>query len=398
MSDQSTHDRIGQYHFGIEHEVAFWNLQTQQFADFTNTAFDQFDQLIAQLPEYATDYPQLRIGDMNIKRKRWYIEGYERFSETGALLDCTPKGIEIRTTIQPTIAGTIRELRESFARLCEVAAPAHLLPVLTSFNPIQTDFLPQPPLNRYESARREASPEKRTAHIPMLTYGPDLNFSVTGLSPAALIRVGQKLTYYSPAIVPFSFSSPFYAGQLWSGLSVRTHLRTGRRPAAMVFLERPEELIASTPSLTKIARLPAEVGRIEFKACDSCGDFALYGSLLALMKGLVLEQTLPGLALVPDAEAHQRSALTGFQDAALRDQAMLLLSAAESALTDDAERSLLQPLWQMVQQGNTPAQALRDRWQSGADLAKLLSAGYAPETLAQSVSGQGMSGQVLGAG
>ncbi|MGD1942898.1 MAG: glutamate--cysteine ligase, partial [Leptolyngbyaceae cyanobacterium] len=98
MNEQVTNSLMGQYHFGIEHEVAFWNLQTHQFADFTNTAFDQFDRLIAQLPEYASDYPQLRIGDMNIKRKRWYIEGYERFSETGALLDCTPKGIEIRTT------------------------------------------------------------------------------------------------------------------------------------------------------------------------------------------------------------------------------------------------------------------------------------------------------------
>ncbi len=379
MSDQATNLLMGQYHFGIEHEVAFWNLATHQFADFANTAFDQFDQLIAQLPEYATDYPQLRIGDMNIKRKRWYIEGYERFSETGELLDCAPKGIEIRTTIQPTIAGTIQELRESFIQLCEVAAPAHLLPVLTSFNPIQTDFLPQPPLNRYESARRAASPEKRTAHIPMLTYGPDLNFSVTGLSPEALIQVGKKLTYYSPAIVPFSFSSPVYGGQLWSGLSIRTHLRTGRRPAAMVFLARPEDLIESTPSLTKIARLPAEVGRIEFKACDSCGDFALYGSLLALIKGLVLDQTLPGLALVPDAAVHQRSALYGFQDKQLRDQALSLLNAAERALMDAEERSLLQPLWQMVQTGTTPAQALRDRWQSGNDLAKILSAGYAPE-------------------
>ncbi|NEQ46825.1 MAG: glutamate--cysteine ligase [Leptolyngbya sp. SIOISBB] len=385
MNDQATNSLTGQCHFGIEHEVAFWNLQTHQFADFTNTTFDQFDRLIAQLPEYATDYPQLRIGDMNIKRKRWYIEGYERFSEAGELLDCAPKGIEIRTTIQPTIASTIQELRESFSQLCEVAAPANLLPVLISFNPIQTDFLPQPPLNHYESARREASPEKRTAHIPMLTYGPDLNFSMAGLSPEALIRVGKKLTYYSPAIVPFSFSSPFYGRQLWSGLSVRTHLRTGRRPAAMVFLERPEDLLESTPSLTKIARLPAEIGRIEFKACDSCGDFALYGSLLALIKGLVLDQTLPGLALVPDALAHQRSALYGFQDEQLREQATLLLRVAAQALTDPAERSLLQPLWQMVQTGMTPAQALRDRWQPGTDLAKLLSTGYAPETMVQSV-------------
>ena len=381
MTYQAANGSAGRYQFGLEHEVAFWDQQINQFADFANTSFQRFDRLIAQLPEYASDHPQLRIGDAGIKRKRWYIEGYERFSETGELLDCAPKGIEIRTTLQPTIAGAVQELRESFAQLCEVARPAGLLPVLTSFNPIRTAFEPEPPLNQYETQRRTASPEKRTAHIPMLTYGPDLNFSIQGLPPDALIRAGKKLTYYSPAIVPFSFSSPFYGQQLWTGFSVRTHLRTGPRPAAMVFVERPEDLIKSSPSLTKIARLPAEVGRIEFKACDSCGDFSLYGSLLALVKGIVLDPTLAGLALVPDAERHQRSARYGFQDGELHDQAMTLLTAAEQALTDPQERALLQPLWQFVQQKTTPAQMMRDREQSGTRLVDILSAGYAMESV-----------------
>ncbi|MDB9524950.1 hypothetical protein PN498_03035 [Oscillatoria sp. CS-180] len=380
MTNTSVNDRESLCQFGIEHEVAFWDCQANQFADFSNTSFQRFDRLIDQLPEYASDYPQLRIGDMNIKRKRWYIEGYERFSETGALTDCVPKGIEIRTTLQPTIAGAVAELRESFRLLSAVAEPDGLQPVLVSFNPVQSDFVPQPPLNRYEQDRRQTSPEKRTAHIPLLTYGPDLNFSVRGLSPEALIRVGKKLTYYSPAIVPFSFSSPFYEHKLWSGLSVRTHLRTGKRPAVMVFLKQSEDLVASSPSLTKIARLPAEVGRIEFKACDSCGDFSLYGSLLALIKGLVLDQTLPGLALVPDAEAHQQSARYGFQDTQLRNQATLLLTAAEQALTDEQEKTLLRPLWRLLYQETTPAQEMRDRWQAGESLVNILSAGYRSET------------------
>ncbi|MBE7381398.1 MAG: glutamate--cysteine ligase [Leptolyngbya sp. SIO1E4] len=382
MNYPSANGPVGRYRFGLEHEVAFWDAQADQFADFSNTAFECFEHLIDQLPEYASDYPQLRIGDAGIKRKRWYIEGYERFSETGKLVGCTPKGIEIRTTLQPTIAGAVQELRESFAQLCSVACPVGLLPVLTSFNPIWTAFVPEPPLNQYETRRRDSSPEKRTAHIPMLTYGPDLNFSVCDMTVGDLIRVGKKLTYYSPAIVPFSFSSPFYGQQLWSGLSVRTHLRTGLRPAVMVFVERSEDLIASSPSLTKIARLPAEVGRIEFKACDSCGDFALYGGLLALMKGLVLDQTLPGLALIPDAKRHQRAARYGFQDPELRHQALALLAAAEQTLTEPQEKALLQPLWRFAQQKTTPAQEMRDRWHSGAGLAEILNAGYATAQLA----------------
>ena len=379
MSYLSTSESADRYRFGLEHEVAFWDQQTNQFADFSNTSFQRFDCLIEQLPEYNSDYPQLRIGDAGIKRKRWYIEGYERFSETGELMGCMPKGIEIRTTLQPTISGAVQELRESFTQLLDVALPAGLLPVLTSFNPVHKRFIPEPPLNQYETDRRDASPEKQTAHIPMMTYGPDLNFSIQGLSTDALIQAGKKLTYYSPAIVPFSFSSPFYGQQLWSGLSVRTHLRTGQRPAAMVFVKHPKDLIASSPSLTKIARLPAEVGRIEFKACDSCGDFELYGSLLALLKGLVFDQTLPGLALVPDAIRHQQAAIHGFQNAELRDQALMLLEAADRALPDAHERALLQPLWQFAQQKTTPAHAMCNRWQSGASLVSILSQGYTTE-------------------
>ena len=382
MSYLSTDQPAGRYQFGLEHEVAFWDRATDQFADFSNTAFERLAALIAQLPEYNSDYPQLRIGDAGIKRKRWYIEGYERFSETGALTGCMPKGIEIRTTLQPTIAGAIQELRESFAQLCEVALPDGLLPVLTSFNPVHPEFVPEPPLNHYETARRQASPEKQTAHIPMMTYGPDLNFSVEGMSTEALIHAGQKLTYYSPAIVPFSFSSPFYGKQRWSGLSKRTHVRTGQRPAAMVFVEHADELIVSSPSLTKIARLPAEVGRIEFKACDSCGDFALYGSLLALIKGIVLDQDLPGVALVPDAARHQHAAIYGFQDPELHSQAMMLLAAADRALPQDHERDLLQPLWQLVEQQITPAQVMCDRWRAGESLGHILSQGYSQELAA----------------
>lgn len=78
----------------------------------------------------------------------------------------------------------------------------------------------------------------------------------------------------------------------------------------MVFLEKQEDLIKSSPSLTKIARLSAEVGRIEFKAFDSCDDFGLYAALFALLKGLILDCSLPGRATTPNVELHQRSAIS----------------------------------------------------------------------------------------
>ncbi|MBN3963667.1 glutamate--cysteine ligase [Nostoc sp. NMS8] len=324
------------FFFGIEHEVAFLNKEGK-FADFSHTKFADFNQIIERLPTYPSDYPQLRVGDAGIKKKRWYIEGFERFADSDEVIDCHVKGIEIRTTIHSNIQGAITELSESFHLLREVASNFGLSPVLVSFNPYNPAFEPQPPLNDYEIKQLEAYPDEQTANIHMVSYGPDLNISVADLSIESVIDIGRKLTYYSPYIVPFSYSSPFYQGGLWDGLSVRTFIRTGKRPATLVFVQKQEQLINSIPSLTKIARIPAEVGRIEFKACDSCDDFLTYAALLTLLKGLVLDETLLGRATVPDAALHQLSAKEGFDNEDIFGNATKVLQAAEVALGDDSD-------------------------------------------------------------
>lgn len=345
------------FHFGIEHEVAFID-NAGNFADFSCLKFADFNQIVEKLPVYKEDYPELRIGDAGIKQKRWYIEGFERFADSEKVIECVPKGIEIRTTINPDIHSAIAELSESFGLLKETAAEYGFSPALISFNPNYDAFVPNPPLNEYETLRRNASPEKQTANIPMLTYGPDLNISMVGLTTERIIDIGKKLTYYSPYIIPFSYSSPFYQGRLWSGFSVRTFVRTGRRPAAMVFLEKQEELIKSIPSLTKIARIPAEIGRIEFKAFDSCSDFSIYAGLLALLKGIVLDESLPGRAIVPNAQKHQVSAQFGFDDEEIFTNAKLILKAVETALANDADLNLLAPLKTFLEKRETPAHEL----------------------------------------
>jgi gamma-glutamyl:cysteine ligase YbdK (ATP-grasp superfamily) len=353
--------------FGIEHEVAFLN-QTSRFADFVSTSFAEFDKIIADLPLYEADYPQLHIDEAGIRYKRWYIEGFERYDVHDKVTDCPPKGIEIRTTLHKTILGVVDELNTSFQLLREKALNAGFVPVLTSFNPYQTEFVPDPPLTAYEQRRRQNSPEKRTASIPMLTYGPDLNLSVQGLDTDAVIELGRKLTYYSPYIIPFSYSSPFFGGALWDGLSVRTFVRTGRRPAVMVFVPDPADLLRSDPSLTKPARLPAEVGRIEFKACDSCDDFTIYAGLLALLKGLALDTTLLGRATVPDAGLHQLSARLGFAHDDIAAGTLAILQAAEYALGTDEDTQFLKSLHSMLQQCVTPAHKMIATFQATGSL------------------------------
>ncbi len=363
------------FYFGIEHEVAFLNIEGK-FADFSRTEFADFAQIIAQLPLYPNDYSQLRVGDAGIKEKRWYIEGFERFADDEKVIECLPKGIEIRTTIHSDIESTITELSESFHLLCEVASTFGFSPVLISFNPYETVFEPQPPLNDYELKLRQVSPEDQTAGIAMLTYGPDLNISLAGLSSEQVIDIGSKLTYYSPYIVPFSYSSPFYQGALWQGLSVRTFIRTGKRPAARVFVQQPEQLINSVPSLTKTARIPAEVGRIEFKAFDSCDDFYIYASLLALLKGLVLDESLLGRAIIPDAACHQISAQFGFDNEDIFNNATKVLQAAKVALGADQDANLLTPLFVLLEKRETPAHKLTQLFKRCGSIEEVLRHSY----------------------
>jgi hypothetical protein len=162
--------------------------------------------------------------------------------------------------------------------------------------------------------------------------------------------------------VPFSYSSPFYNGKLWEGLSVRTFIRTGKRSAALVFVPEEEQLIKSVPSLTKIARLPAEIGRIEFKAVDSCDDFSIYAALLALLKGLILDEYLIGRAITPDASLHQISAKEGFGNEDILMNAREILQAAEVALGDDPDVKLLTPLKLMLEQRRTKSHELIERF------------------------------------
>lgn len=330
------------FRYGIEHEVAFCRADGT-FADFTNTRFEDFQQIVDLLPEYPHDQQHLRFGDAGIRRKRWYIEGYERFSETGALLTCVPKGIEIRTTIHNSISGVIAELQNSYQLLIETAARFGYTPIAVSHNPNHTRFAPDPPLNAFELAQQQDElPEERdTADIPMVTYGPDISLSQLGMSSAQLLDVAQKLTYYSPFLVPFSFSAlP----------SLRTYQRTGARPAVLAFIDDPAYWLDSNPTLTKPPRHPAEKGRIEFKAFDTCANLNHYAALCALLKGLILDTTLHGRAITPDTTLHRLAAMQGWQSPIIAESAHLCLNAVHQALAGDSDQTFLQTLFAQLPQ------------------------------------------------
>ncbi len=358
------------FRYGIEHETALAR-PDGRFADFKNTTFEELQAIIDMLPLYEEDYPGLEVGDQAIKLKRWYVEGFERFGPTGELVRCDPKGIETRTPIRASIASAVARLEADFRLLASRALTLGFCPIGIGHNPRRPCYRIEPELNAWEKDHRRACPEDRTAHLHMTTYGPDLNISWSRLGDAEVVDVGAKLTYYSPYIVPFSFSSPFYEGQLWGGLSVRTYIRTGVRPAARVFLAGRSSMIHSDPSLTQLSRVEAEAGRIEFKAFDACPDLTLYAELLTLIKGLVIDERLDGRRTVPDAELHRVSAWAGFDDPEIRAGVRTVLRCAEAALSDAQDLTRIQRLWRRLKARTCPARHMIERYNAGEKVAGL---------------------------
>ena len=90
---------------------------------------------------------------------------------------------------------------------------------------------------------REAHTEYAAPDVYMLSYGPDLNLSRPKASDADAVDLVRKLTFYSPLLVPLSFSSPFQYGRPAGMFSVRTYHRTGRRAAARAFVDPESPLL-----------------------------------------------------------------------------------------------------------------------------------------------------------
>lgn len=357
------------FRFGLEHEYPVVDAQNR-FCDFTNSTFEDFNRILEPLPIDPSDYDSLRIGDLGIKKKRWYIEGFERFSSSGEYLCTIPKGFEIRTPIRPSIAEAVETLEEDLATWKHEAEKYGYRAVLTSLNPYQQEYVPDPVLNEFEIAQRQ-SPEEQTAYIHMLTYGPDISLSHPDLGAEGAIDLGKKLTYYSPFIVPFSFSSPFFGGDLWGGYSRRTYYRTGMRPAALVFVGNDSEITPSFPTLTDKARIPAEVGRVEFKAFDCPRDVRGFEALGMLLLGLSLDDTLPGRVLVPNGEAHRLSASRAFDAPEILTGSNEVLIAARRALPAEM-RTVLDPLFGMLEDRETPAHAMIARYEATGSLLEAL--------------------------
>jgi hypothetical protein len=345
---------MGDARFGVEAEYALLR-PDGRFADFTNTRYSDVRPFIDALPDYR--HPELRVGDAGFRVKNWYVEGDERFDERGRSTGMTFKGIEIRTAVFPTIEDSIESLRTLRSMLETELKAQNWSCVAIGFNPYTRSY--EPSYTAWERELHASHVAHRLPQISTLSFGPDVNFSCSGDSPQEVVETVRRLTYYSPYIVPFSFSSPFVGGTMWEGLSYRTYVRTGARPAALAHLAGRHD-----HPLVKEADPASQHLRIEFKAFDMVGDDRLLGELFHLVLGLALADPgeLPGSADLPDERLHRRVALSGFDDDDVHREAGSILAAARSSLQAAGYATGLPLLERMLALRRTPAHLMREQF------------------------------------
>ncbi|GAB3370527.1 glutamate-cysteine ligase family protein [Azotobacter armeniacus] len=350
--------------YGIEFEyllVVTRGPQAGRLRDIHSLDVARLGDLLADKPGLGD--PALAEGDQGIRSGYWYLEGDERFDPDGRFAGFVAKGVEIRTPPLPGVEASIACLLDIERQLATRLDRDGLGLAIAGFDPLRTQYGYSPPLNAFERQLRAGDREYQGMELSMLTYGPDLNFSLPAWSSRRNLDAARKLNYYAPYIVPFSFSSPYCAGRPWHGWSRRTWLRCDQRPAVKLFLgleEYAEQ--AGRSSLLRPARLAREVGRIEFKAFDAMPSVELLAACCHLLTGICLATNLRGRSETPDVALYRRAALHAFDDAEIRNGARAVLYAAAEALDhagNGAAVAGLAPLARLLSTRSTPAHALR---------------------------------------
>jgi len=355
---------------GIEFEYLMVDIagpDAGRIRDFSNLPFPWISAVLADKP--GCDDPTLATGDLGIKRGYWYLEGDERFHADGRFRTLEVKGVEIRTPPAASVAGALDKLLEIESQLAVRLAENGLGLGIVGFNPERPRYDFTPPLNPWEEQLRQAHRAYDGSQVSTLSYGPDINLSMPDWTPEQALLASRKLNHYAPYILPFSFSSPFYAGRRWPGSSKRTFERAGRRPTVKLFLDDAAlARLAPTSRLVHPARLAVEAGRIEFKAFDAQPSFALLAACCHLLEGICRSDQLPGQSEEIDVERYQRAAQAGFADQDLSAMAGEVLTKARAALDGagkHAAAAALAPLDILLANRLTPAQALLDVHRQG---------------------------------
>ncbi|GBO99823.1 hypothetical protein EVAR_91965_1 [Eumeta japonica] len=279
--------------------------------------------------------PTLYHDSEGVKNGYWYVEGVERYTREGKLLDQAVKGLEVRTPPTTSIGAALNQLLRLEHQLRVRLMRTGLDLAVAAYHPTAPPYVFDPPLAAWEEARRLILPECRLADVAMLTYGPDLNFSLPDWSETQL-------------------------GNAWEALAANER---ARQPSARLFRIRGR---TEDHPLLRPARASTERGRFEYKAFDAAPSAHLLGACSALVLGLLLDQTLPQRCFAQPQSLYDRVAFDPFGDSGVIKYAEIALRAAKCALFERdlmTEFRRLDLLETMLRTKRTPAQDALGRYE-----------------------------------
>ncbi|UFH58976.1 glutamate-cysteine ligase family protein [Sulfurovum mangrovi] len=338
---------------GIEHEFVFKD-KNGTYLDFETAKFPVFQQIVDAFPYFENDDKFFDCKSLERKPKRCYVEGFERYDREGKLLETTPKGLEIRTLPHRDIDALVSEFTTSYRVLMKIAKGFGFSPLLTSLHPFKNSVIFDHPLNQTEVDLRTPE-ELKIAVNALLWHGLHVNVSIKGYTEEQMMDLIYKLNYYTPFIIPFSFSSPFYEGKLFDGLSYRTYKKANKARKAAQLQNRKGNYV------------------IEFRGYDACGDARLLKALIMLIKGLLLDETLDHRAEKQDPEMLKLSAMKGFEDARIKEQGLKVLKAVKNTIADS---QTVEQLEEMLHKNLSYAATMKQSFLATGDILESISNRY----------------------
>lgn len=338
---------------GCEQEFSFKNARGE-YLDFTNSNYQLFSEIVEEFPLVPGDEQVFDCKSLETAPKRCYVEGVERHDESGNLLATDPKGLELRTTPHTNIDELINEFRSSFRAMTHLCKKRGLHPLLISRNPFTSKPSLQVPFNHKELSLRTEG-QLNIALRSLLTPGFHINISVAGYDLEQTTDLAEKINYYMPYIIPYTFSSPFIDGKLTEFQSTRNLMRASKRQLTSVDNRKGCHVV-------------------EFRGYDPVGQVGILRAILYLTRGLVLDTRLNGRSEQQNAEMLQQVSKHGFSPATVRAAAFEVLNAVKSALGDDAHEVDL--LFEMLYSNQSESMRIREKYLDCRDIIESISDMY----------------------
>jgi hypothetical protein len=338
---------------GIEQEFVFRD-GSGRYLDAENSDYAVFEKIVDQFPALPGDDDWFECKSLEQYPKRCYVEGFERHDRDGRLIETIPKGLEIRTLPHRSVRSCVDEFRRSYGKVMGIAADSGLFPVLTSRHPFKSTISLESRIGSVEGQVRTEA-ELALATRAMLSHGLHVNVSIDGYDGRRMQDLLEKVNYYMPVMIPWTFSSPFLDGDAFEGLCSRNYCRADSRRMADIH-----------------SRSGCRI--LEFRGFDACGDFRLLTAVLRFFRGFLLDHSLPGRSARQDSGRLKLSSLRGFSEPSLKEAGLEALNASRSAM--GGSRDTLDLLEEMLVANDSYAARMKASYQENGDIVACISDRY----------------------